>query len=246
MPPFLKKNYTSLAGFYNVLMKNIDYSLWAKYLFEITRKYNISTKTVLEIGGGNGKLANVLSRKFPGYYLSDKSSVFLAEGKFKKNKICCDMISLPFKPKFDFVLAAFDTVNYLSSKKNFAQLLSEVSEILNEDGVFTFDVSLENNSLSHLKARKKVYNYHNQKIEHINIYNEQRRIHTNEFIFRKDGKVIEKEIHKQKIFPFEFYLEQVDKSSFYIVDCLEAFGFRKGKPNSKRVQFILKKVKSYA
>ncbi|MCK9425732.1 MAG: class I SAM-dependent methyltransferase [Ignavibacteriaceae bacterium] len=239
----INKNYTSLAGFYNVLMKNIDYSSWAKYLFEITCKYNISVNSVLEIGGGNGKLANALSRKFPDYYLSDKSFVFLSEGKYKKNKICCDMTALPFKPNFNFVFAAFDTINYISSKKNFVQLLSEASEILNEDGVFTFDVSLENNSLSDLSGRKKVYDYHNQKIEHLSIYNEKRRIHTNEFIFRKDGKVIEKEIHKQKIFPFEFYLEQVDKSSFYIIDCLEAFGFRRGKPTSKRVQFILKKVK---
>ncbi|MFA6025695.1 MAG: class I SAM-dependent methyltransferase [Ignavibacteriaceae bacterium] len=246
MPPSLKKNYTSLAGFYNVLMKNIDYSLWAKYLFEITHKYNISVNNVLEIGGGNGKLANALSRKFPHYYLSDKSFEFLADGKFKKNKICCDMNALPFKTNFNFVLAAFDTVNYLTSKKGFAQLLSGVSAILNDDGVFTFDVSLENNSLVHLNGRKKVYDYDNQKIEHCSIYNKQSRIHTNEFIFNKDGKVIEKEIHKQKIFPFEFYIEQAAKSSFYIVDCLEAFGFRKGKSNSKRVQFILKKVKSYA
>ena len=227
-------------------MKNIDYGLWAKYLYEITGKYDIAVKSVLELGGGNGKLAAALSKRFPDYYLSDKSIHFLAAGKFKKNKICCDMNALPFKPHFDFVFAAFDTINYLPSKKSFARLLSGVSAILNEEGVFTFDVSLEKNSLAHLIGKKKVHYYHYQKIEHFSVYDQQRRVHTNEFIFYKDGKIIEKEIHKQKIFPFEFYFEQLEKSNFYVVDCLEAFGFRKGKAGSRRVQFILKKVKSYA
>jgi len=243
MPRLLKKNYSSLAGFYDVLMKGINYSRWAKYLFDITREYDISVNTVLEIGGGNGKLANALSMKFPKYYLSEKSPIFLAKSQFMKDKICCDMTALPFKEKFDFIFAAFDTVNYLSSKKSVAKTLSEVRAVLTENGVFTFDVSLESNSLSHLKGKRKNYNYLNQKIEHLSIYNEQSKVHTNEFIFRRDNRVLGKEIHKQKIFSFDFYLEQVDKNNFYVVDCLEAFSFKKGKPLSKRVQFILKKVK---
>jgi len=243
MPQLIKKNYSSLAGFYDVLMKNIDYSLWAKYIIDITREYKISVETVLEIGGGNGKLAKALCRKFPEYYLSEKSFHFLEKSQFKKDKICCDMTALPFKQKFDLVLAAFDTVNYLSSKKSVGELFAGVNAILNDEGVFTFDVSLEKNSLAHRNGKRKSYKYLDKKIDHFSIYNEQKRIHTNEFIFFKEGKVIEKEIHKQKIFPFDFYLEQVDKSNFYIVDCLEAFGFNKAKPSSKRVQFILKKVK---
>ena len=243
MPQNLKKNYSSLAGFYSKLMENIDYSLWAKYLFDITVKYNLPVKTVLEIGGGNGKLATALSKKFPDYYLSEKSSVFLAGSRFRKNRICCDMNSLPFKPHFDLVFAAFDTINYLPSQKSFLMLLDGVSSILNNDGVFTFDASLEKNSLAHSTGKKKIHHYHNQKIEHLSVYDQKRRIHTNEFVFYKDGAVVEKEIHKEKIFPFEFYFDQIEKSSFYIVDCLEAFGFRKGKPASRRVQFILKKVK---
>jgi len=227
-------------------MKKIDYALWANYLFEITQKYKINSGSVLEIGGGNGKLAKALSRKFPNYILSDKSLMFLLDGNYKKEKICCDMVSLPFKPHFDMVIAAFDTVNYLSSKKGFSKLLRDVSRLIKDDGVFMFDVSLEKNSLPHAKAHTKNYDYRSQKIEHVSAYNPETMIHQNTFTFYRDNKVMEKEIHKQKIFPFSFLLEQIDKSDFYIVDCLEAFGFRKGKETSKRVQFILKKEKAYA
>jgi len=242
MPHIVKKNYTSLADFYGILMKHIDYSLWAKYLIDITEKYNIHVSNLLEIGGGNGKLAKVLNRKFPNYYLSDKSLPLLDKSTFKKKRICCDMSALPFTQHFDFVFAAFDTINYLTSKKSFTDLLSEVSAITKADGVFTFDVSLEKNSLPHINGKKKSYGFLNQKIEHLSIFNPKSNIHQNEFTFYKAGNVVEKEIHKQKIFPFDFYLKQIEKSNFYIVDCLEAFGFKRGKADSKRIQFILKKV----
>lgn len=223
-------------------MKNIDYSLWAKYLIDITKKYNLDVNSVLELGGGNGKLAKVLSRKFPNYILSDKSLFLLAKSKNQKNSIVCDMIALPFRNHFDFVFAAFDTVNYLTSKKGFTDLLSAVSNVLKEGGSFTFDVSLEKNSLPHRTGKKKSYNHLHKKIIHHSIYNAESRVHINEFTFYKDGELVEKEIHKQKIFPFDFYLKEIEKSNFYIVDCLEAFGFKRGKPDSNRVQFILKKV----
>jgi len=246
MAQIIKKNYTSLASFYGVMMKNIDYSLWAEYLVAIAAKYTLPVTTILEIGSGNGKLAKFLIRKFPNYFLSDKSFLLLAESKAKKNKICCDMSSLPFTQHFDFVFAAFDTVNYLTSKANFKKLLTEAASVLIDGGIFTFDVSLEKNSLPHEKGKRNSYLYKTMNIEHLSIYNTKRRIHTNEFTFFKEGKIVAKEIHKQKIFPFEFYLKEIDKSSFYIVDCLEAFGFNKGKAASKRVQFILKKVKEDA
>ena len=246
MPHIVKKNYTSLADFYGTLMKHIDYTLWAKYLIDITVKYNIHVNNLLEIGGGDGKLAKVLSRKFPNYYLSDKSLLLLGKSTFTKKRICCDMSALPFSQHFDFVLAAFDTINYLNSKKSFKELLSEVSSITKTDGIFTFDVSLEKNSLPHINGKMKSYSFQNQKIEHLSIFNPKNHMHQNEFTFYKAGNVVEKEIHKQKIFPFDFYLKQIEKSDFYIIDCLEAFGFRKGKPESKRVQFILKKVNKNA
>lgn len=225
-------------------MKNIDYSLWAKYIIDITKKYNIPVNFVLEVGGGNGKLAKVLSRKFPDYILSDKSISLLNNCTSKMKRICCDMNALPFKEnQFDFVLAAFDTVNYLTSQKGFVQLLSGISSITNHGGIFTFDVSLEKNSIPHINGKMKKYKYEDQKIEHLSVYDLKKRVHRNEFTFYRKDNVVEKEIHKQKIFPFDFYLKEIEKSDFYIVDCLEAFGFRKGKSESKRVQFILKKVR---
>ena len=103
-------------------------------------------------------------------------------------------------------------------------------------------MSLEKNSLPHINGKKKSCSFLNQKIEHLSIFNPKSSIHQNEFTFYKAGNVVEKEIHKQKIFPFDFYLKQIEKSNFYIVDCLEAFGFKRGKADSKRIQFILKKV----
>ncbi len=67
------------------------------------------------------------------------------------NKVCCDMTSLPFDTKYGLIFSTFDSVNYLMSKKKLLALFKQVSLLLEDNGIFTFDVSLEKNSLEFLQ-----------------------------------------------------------------------------------------------
>ena len=151
------------------------------------------------------------------------------------------MTSLPFNTKFDFIYSTFDSVNYLLSKDKFIAMLKSVSNCLSDDGIFTFDVSMEKNSIRYQRYLNKKGKYQKILFKQKSFYNEKSRIHYNIFdITLPDGSVIE-EVHKQKIYAFEDYFRFIDSTEFYVHKCYEAFSYKDANENSERAQFILKK-----
>ncbi|MCX7876191.1 MAG: class I SAM-dependent methyltransferase [Melioribacteraceae bacterium] len=234
--------YNQISSIYSHLMRFIDYEMWANYIYKISKQLNKKNIYTLELASGNCKLAYHINKKFKFYVASDLSKYMLLNGSPKvKNKICCNFLNLPIKIKFDFIFSCFDSVNYLTTKNKFLKMLSEVDSILNDDGIFTFDVSMENNSLKYQKYLNRKGIYNNIKYEQISRYNSIRKVHQNKFLLEfKDGTKIE-ETHIQKIYSYEEYFEMISKSNFYVSMCYEAFSFKDANPNSERIQFVLKK-----
>jgi ubiquinone/menaquinone biosynthesis C-methylase UbiE len=241
------KTYSHLAEVYNHMMRFIDYKMWAKYIIKISKLTKKGKKSVLEIAGGSGTLAKLLAKKFHFYVFSDRSLYMVNNSPNDvKNKISCNFLNLPFKNKFDFVFCTFDSVNYILTKANFVKMLYEVAYALTDNGVFTFDVSLEKNSLKHLKYLNRQGVANKIKYSQRSEYDPKTRIHSNQFeIILANGKKVE-EIHKQKIYLFEDYFQMIEKSPFYVHGCYSAFSFNNANARSERAQFILKKKKSYA
>lgn len=238
------KPYESLAIVYNNIMRKVNYEKWAEYIWTIAAANIRGEISALELGSGTCNFANILRRNVKSIVASDISSTMLLQSKNKKlKKICFDMAAIPLKKKFNLVISLFDSVNYLTSKQKIYKMLKEVEYILDDDGFFTFDVSLEKNSYKFIK-----YSNHSGKVKdleyiHQTSFNPQNRIHKNIFTIKlKDGRQIV-ETHKQKIYPFNFYFEVIEKTNLYVAECYRAFTFSKGNANSDRLQFILKKRK---
>lgn len=241
------KPYDTLALVYNRIMWKVNYEKWAEYIWTIASTNIQNDIVALELGSGTCSFANILKRNVKQIIASDISWNMLLQSKEKNlRKICFDMTSIPVKKKFNLVVSLFDTVNYLTSKTKFLKMLNEVERILDEDGIFTFDVSLEKNSHKFIK-----YSNHSGKAKaieytHQTNFNLKTRIHKNIFniTFKNNGRIIE--THKQKIYPFNFYFEVIEKTNLYVAECYRAFTFTKGNSNSDRLQFILKKRKCNA
>ncbi len=236
------ESYNHLAKFYSHLMRGIDYKIWADYIDVICREVKQKNPLVLEIACGTGNIAREFATRFKNYFVSDLSYPMLAQLKdLQLPKICCDMMALPFKQKYDFVFSTFDSVNYLLTKENFLKFLAEVSSVLKPSGILTFDVSLEMNSLRYQKYLNRGGKLDGIKYVQRSKFNEKTRIHFNHFVITlPDGSVVE-EIHKQKIYPFEDYFKFIDGSDFYVSGCYETFSFDNANPETERAQFILKK-----
>lgn len=237
--------YSQLSVIYSHLMRFINYEMWGNYLYKISMEIKKEKISVLELACGNGKLAERIAKKYFLYVASDQSKFMLNEISPKiKNKICCSFTAIPFKNKFDFIFSTFDSINYLTSKEKFLKMLKEVDSILSEDGIFTFDASMENNSLKYQKYLNRKGEFGGIRFKQISKYNSKSRIHQNKFIFMfADGKEIE-EIHNQKIYHFNEYFDMIAHSNLYVSNCFEAFSFENANAQTERIQFVLKKRKN--
>lgn len=234
--------YSHLAPIYSHLMRSIDYTMWANYIYSISKSLNKKKLSVLEIAGGNGAIAALLKSRFRYYCISDLSLSMLGlVDKKNIDRVCCDMIDLPFKKKFDFIFSTFDSVNYLMSRQKFQLFLDNVSLALHKDGIFTFDVSLEQNSRMYQKYLNRKGNSNGIRFIQKSLYDESKRIHYNYFeITLANGQKV-KEIHKQKIYCFEDYFKIIENSDFYVAGCKRAFTDKDASAETDRAQFILKK-----
>ncbi len=223
-------------------MKKVRYDFWTDYLYMLSKEYVPKRAKVLELGAGNCSLAHHFKEHYKKIISTDLSFHMLNSSKDKKLKrVCCNMTSLPFKKSFDLIYSCFDSINYLTRKKDLNNLFSNISSLLSNKGIFTFDVSLENNSRVHIKEPIREGKYKGIKYKHITSFDEKKKIHKNEFEIQLKNKKNYREVHKQKVYPFFDYFRLVQKNGLYVVECFDAFTFYDADENSKRVQFIVKK-----
>lgn len=237
------KIYNEVASIYDYLMKSVDYKYWSDYIYSITKKQIPSASNVLELAAGNCNFSKFFIKRYPKLVVTD-ISLRMLQHKMQNNipKVCCSMIDLPFKIKFNLIYSTFDSINYILTEKELIKLFKVINLYLTNDGICTFDVSLEKNSYKHLRYSHRKGVYQKVQFEQRSEYNKKTRIHKNSFEINKDGKIF-KEIHKQKIYPFETYFDLLDQTGFFVVNCYEAFTFDDGRSTSDRVQFVIKKIK---
>lgn len=243
----LAKTYSNVAFIYPHLMRSIDYKMWAKYIYGLSRLTKKKSLSVLELACGSGKLAGYLSKKFKDYTLCDLSlQMLLSFENESAGKVNCDVTALPFKKKYDFIFSTFDSVNYLLTKKSFVKMLKSVESCLDEKGIFTFDVSLEANSLNNQKYLNRKGEYKGINYQQISTYNKIKQVHRNKFIITDEFGNETVENHRQRIFPFEDYFDMIAGTNFYVYGCYDAFSFNNASAKSDRAQFVLKKRKDDA
>lgn len=234
------KIYDKVAVIYPYLMRTIRYDRWARYIYEIVKSSIKKEDKILELGAGNCALANLLKDYYPNILVTDLSFNMLnQEGECDLSKICCDMTKIPFNTGFNLVYSAFDSINYITSRKKLYDFFREIKRILNKGGIFTFDVSLEPNSMKHIKEPFRKGSFNGISFEQISRYYPKSRIHRNIFNIQVDKKRFV-EIHKQKIYPFGEYFKLIDKAGLYVAECFEAFTFRDGNQDCERVQFVVR------
>lgn len=223
-------------------MEKVDYKFWADYIKKLVLLYSKKNISVLEVACGNCRLADNLVKYFPDYLCSDISLSMIRQNKNRLlKKVCFDMRNIPLKKNYDLIICAFDSINYLTNKGDIIKFFKQVSNILKKDGIFLFDAALEKNSLKHQKFASKKGNYNGILFSRHSIYLQTSGIHKNIFEIIYPDKSKFKEVHRQKIYPLEFYFEAIESAGLYTVECFKAFTFSDCKPKDLRAQFIVKR-----
>ena len=133
---------------------------------------NIKDKKILDFGCGTGIYAKILTNKGAKVKGFDISKEMLDIAKIENPKTDLRLGSgynIPFKEKFDIVLAPL-VVHYL---KDWKKMFAEVSRILNKGGYFIFSTG---NPVA--EAKKKI-NIENKKISILDNYFKEGKIYAN-------------------------------------------------------------------
>src|SRR5699024_5804818 len=139
--------YNEFASLYDELMYDFDYKNWFEYIENIFKKFNKNLNTILEMACGTCNLSYFFGEK--GYKLTcfDLSSEMLSVAYKKLNLfkniriLNQDMIDFNFNEKFDAVIAACDSINYIIDEKDLLSVFNNVYKHLKADGIFIFDIN---------------------------------------------------------------------------------------------------------
>jgi SAM-dependent methyltransferase len=235
----MKNPYRDTHLIYNHLMRMIDFEGWAEYVRDIIQYYDLNPNNILELASGNGRVSKFLEKHYPQLTLTDISFNMLRQDDSSNYKVVCDMTSIPLRGNYDFIFSTFDSINYLTDSEEVVKMFSEVNEILTKNGLFTFDVSLEKNSIQSEKKLNRSGKMKGIKYKQQSRYDVQSRIHENIFYIHSENKAPIIEKHQQKIYRFAEYFEFVDNSELTVIDCFDFFSFETANEECDRVQFVL-------
>ena len=141
-------SYDFLAGCYDELTYDVDYSAWADYVEKQFRR-PLPGKTVLDLACGTGSLTRELAER--GYEMIgvDQSPEMLAAAVEKNENVggippmflCQSMEKLDLYGTIDACVCCLDSVNYVTSPQKLQKAFQRVHLFLMPGGLFLFDVN---------------------------------------------------------------------------------------------------------
>ena len=249
--PSPESQFDEIAFLYDQLMSGVPYREWASYLKRILKLHSHRPKTMLDLCCGTGTVSLLLAKE--GYRVSgvdiSPAMIELATQKSQEAGIPADFhaqdaAAFRLGKKFDLVFSFFDSLNYILESSSLQQAFYRVSEHLNPDGLFIFDVNTELAlagrlfDQSNLSARSPVnYSWRStydpdSRICAINM----------DFVYRRTGD--EKRIsivHYQRAYDLAEVEQMLTTAGLQVLDKYDAYSFRRATSRSDRVFFVARK-----
>lgn len=239
------------AHIYDELINpDIDYEKWAQYIYSTCANYGVKFDKYLDLACGTGNLTENMCTKFKDVWAVDISEDMLCEAEEKfRNKgfrarfICQDISKLNLNMKFNLITCCLDSTNYITSERDLKSYFSQVEELLEDEGLFVFDVN------SYYKLTKilgnNTFDFDNDDV----VYVWENSLEDNivsmylMFFIKKEGNAYVRfdEEHQERAYTeeqLERYLDEAGLSVIKKVDCYEE---RNISNITERITYIVKK-----
>lgn len=140
--------YTLFSKYYDELTQNINYEDRARYFDAIIKKNCIEGNLLLDLACGTGSLSIELARLGYDVVGVDSSADMLSHAMQKKEQCDNDILfinqsmeDLELFSAVDVVVCALDSVNHITDYSKLCTAFEKISQYLNDDGLFIFDVN---------------------------------------------------------------------------------------------------------
>ena len=234
-----------------MVMRQVDYVLWADYIEKLIVKHNLNKEKVLNLACGTGSLDIILRKR--GWNIAgvdfSEDMLDIAEDKAEGAGIELElyqgrMESFVLDEKFPLILCLYDSMNYLLEEKQVQDCFYTVSEHLKPNGSFIFDVTTEYNILEHFANQTISEVFKDSALIWENSYNFEKKLCESELtIFLEEDGVYKRyeEEHNQKIYSRKFLKQALSNAGMEILGIYSGFTLVPPKPASERVHFVARK-----
>ena len=243
-----ESQFADLAPFYDELMLGVPYKMWANYLEDIFRRYKAKPKSILDVACGTGNVSEVLADR--GYDVTgvDLSADMIEVAKTKSGRVdyyAQGIAQINLHRRYDAAVSLFDSLNYVTDSTELAKGMCKVSEHLEDNALFIFDVNtvyaLENHFFDRGCMGKESFPRYMWTSE----YDHSTAICTVKMLFEamsEKGIVQFREVHRQRGYSLEELSGMMLDAGFELLDIFTAYKFKKPTRRSDRVFFIGRKV----
>ena len=175
----------------------------------------------MDVACGTGKLASELynlNYDVSGIDISEDMISIANSNNPKINFVVSDMTDFNTSKKFDLIICAFDSINYLTEDEQVLKALANIHSKLKAHGYFIFDINTP------ALYEEKHFGVIEREVENIKFkqvldYDKETRIASTIFDFGND----ERELHIQKAYSSETVDEFLEESSFIILERFKDF-----------------------
>lgn len=246
----LKMAYETFASVYDEVM---DKSLYEKW-YEFSKRHLKGKTQLLELACGTGALACRFAKAGYDVTALDLSEEMLMiasqralEADVSVQFIEGDMLDLNDIGEYDAVTCFSDSLCYMPDEQAVQQVFDGVYQILNDEGIFIFDV----HSLYQINEVFPDYNYHYQTDDFAFLWESYQGQLPNSiehfltFFVAQDAEsdLFERrdELHKERTYSLELYQRMLENAGFSQVVCLGDFTDSEPNEKTRRWFFVCQK-----
>lgn len=241
-------SYETFAFVYDEVM---DTSLYQRWL-DFSLRHLDERKQILELACGTGALAVEFAKNGFDVTALDLSEemLMIASGRAEEAEVAIqfvegDMLDLSDVGTYEAITCFSDSICYMENEMDVQQVFDGVYRILEEDGVFVFDV----HSIYQIDEVFPSYSYHYQTEEFAFLWDsyEGEETHSIEhfltfFVEDESGRFTrEDELHRERTYPIETYLLLLENAGFSHVEVCADFIDSEPNEKSRRWFFVCHK-----
>lgn len=239
--------FARIAPFYDVLMANVPYRLWADYVSELALRAGnpIGRRSnVLDLATGTGSVALQFAQRGCRVTGIDVSSAMIAEAQRKAAEVGLavrflqrDLAHFDLPPEFDHAVCLYDSLNYILDPDHVKQTFANTRRSLRLGGVFIFDVNTVRALEAELFTQESrpdaavTYRWKSR-------YDPDSRISTIRMQFRIPGKGTVKAVHHQRGYTDAELRSLLFQAGFLDVTAYEGYRYSAPSPDSDRVFYV--------